>query len=124
MASTEQPSARQSEDLDGFAEALYELLQERALSLGIVDIALELDGWFIDVEVLFAVGPDMGISLHGGAGESRFCQLVGEQEEQWLDHHVDGVKVIGVRDADALRGQALRVLQGLLDARRPLLNQD
>ena len=117
------PSDPQLQDIDGFADALYELLQERGQSLGVMDIALETDGWFVDVELMFALGPDMGVSVHTGAGEARFCELVGEDGERWLEQEVEGLDVFGSEADEHRQAQAMLVLTGLLDARRPLLTK-
>ncbi|MCW2971876.1 MAG: hypothetical protein JWN72_149 [Thermoleophilia bacterium] len=117
------PSDDQQQDIDGFADALYELLQARGQSLGVMDIALESDGWFIDVELMFAVGPDMGVSVHTGAGEARYCELVGEDRERWLDGQVENLDVFGSEADEHREAQAMLVLTGLLDARRPLLTK-
>ena len=116
-----EPTPKQSDLVEEFAEAFYGLLQSRALSLGIVDIALEVDGWYVDTELMFATGPDMGVSVHAGLGEARFCELLGDDGEAWADGTLDGVDVLGSRGAEQQAEQALKVLQGVLDARRPLL---
>ncbi|MCW2949522.1 MAG: hypothetical protein JWN41_535 [Thermoleophilia bacterium] len=117
------PTEAQARTVEAFAEALYELLQGRALSLGVVDIALEVDGWFVDVELMFATGPDMGASVHVGVGEARFCELVGADDERWLEHEIAGLVVLAASTSEDLAAQALLVLQGVLDARRPLLTK-
>jgi hypothetical protein len=120
------PTTRQADAIEAFADALYELLEERSQSLGIIDVALEVDGWFVDAELVFAKGPDIGLSLHAGAGECRFCELVGSEAERWLEESgvVEGIDVLDDSDVDGDRERALRVLNGMLDARRPLLTRD
>jgi hypothetical protein len=116
-----EPTAKQSDTVEEFAEAFYGLLQSRALSLGVVDIALEVDGWYVDTELMFATGPDMGISVHAGLGEARFCELLGTDGEEWADVTLEGVDVLGSKGADEQTAVALLVLEGVLDVRRPLL---
>ena len=115
------PSAAQTAAIERFADAVYALLSERALSWGVVDISIEADGWYVDGELLFAAGPDMGFSVHTGAGEARFCVLVDERSERWTDDVCSGLAVIAARDDDELRPHVLAVLDGVLAARRPLL---
>lgn len=118
---TPPPTAQQADSIERFAEALYELLRERALSWGLLDIGLEVDDWFVDGELMFATGPDMGFSLNLAVGAGRVCELIGTDHERWLEATIDDLRLPEPGDADSLRAQVLSVLDGVLDARRPLL---
>ena len=108
--------------VEALAEALYDLLHARAQSIGLLDIAIEVDGWFVDAELMFSSGPDMGLSLDAAAGACAYCRLVRDDAEEWLDAAaVTGLELPPASGADAARELALRLLTGLLDARRPLL---
>lgn len=107
--------------IDRFADSLGQLLEQRALSIGLVDLSLEVDGWFVDCELLFGSVPDMGISVDVQHGVARFCELLGDDAEQWLEHTVGNLPVLDARGEEERREIALAVLGGLLDARRPLL---
>ena len=107
--------------IDRFADSLGELLEKRALSIGLVDVAVEVDGWFVDCELMFSVDPDMGISVDVQRGAARYCELVGDSDERWLEHQVSNLPILGARGEDERREIALAVLAGVLDARRPLL---
>lgn len=115
------PPARYVGAIDRFATTLGELLEKRALSVGLVDIALDVDGWFVDAELVFAVGPDMGVSVDTSAGVALFCELVGDDGERWLDHRVENLPVLDARGETERSEIAVAVLGGVLDARRPLL---
>jgi hypothetical protein len=116
------PPAADAAAIDRFSDAIYELLQVRAQSIGVLDIGIEIDDWFIDGELMFVNGPDMGFSIDSQARGARFCELLDDDGERWLD---DVVEVdfldLAPGDMDALAEQALIVLNGVLDARRPLL---
>ena len=115
------PTSAQGAAVDRFADALYEVLTKRARSWGVVDVGLEVDGWYVDVELQFATGPDMGASVHAGAGEARYCELVGADQERWFDEGVDGLAILAASSDEARDEQVMAVLDGLLAARRPLL---
>lgn len=110
--------------IDRFAESLGELLEKRALSVGLMDVAVEVDGWFVDCELMFSTDPDMGVSVDVQRGTARFCELVGERDERWLEHHVENLPILGARGEEERREIAVAVLTGVLDARRPLLPKD
>jgi hypothetical protein len=113
-----------SDLLDAFAEALQDLLEERALSIGAIDIVVEVNAPHVDGELLFGEGPDIGFSIDSTSRTCSFCELVGDESERWLDHRVEDLAVdaapAGSAGDDARRELALAVLQGVLDARRPL----
>jgi hypothetical protein len=113
--------------LDAFADAMYDLLHERAQSIGILDISIEANDLHLDGELLFSTGPDIGFSLDARLGECRYCELLPPDAEQWLDEVRGDLLVLEVgvgEDGDELRqAAALELLQGLLDARRPLLKR-
>jgi hypothetical protein len=113
--------------LEAFADAVHDLLHERALSIGVIDISVERNELHLDGELLFGIGPDMGFSLDARLGECRYCELVPPDSERWLDEVRGDLLVL---DADAgeagdelRRAAALELLQGVLDARRPLLHR-
>lgn len=110
--------------IDRFADSLGELLEKRALSIGMVEVGLEVDGWYVDCELLFATGPDMGISVDVQRGVARYCELVGDSDERWLDHLVENLPILGARGTEERHEIAVAVLTGMLDARRPLLPRD
>ncbi|MCW2962259.1 MAG: hypothetical protein JWM90_2646 [Thermoleophilia bacterium] len=107
--------------VDAFADALYDLLQQRALSWGLVDIGMETDGSNIDCELLFGSDPDMGFSVDVSNGVARFCKLVGEDKEEWLDETLANLDILGAANDEELAARALDVANGVLAARRPLL---
>ena len=113
--------------LDAFADQLHELLHERALSVGLIDIAVEVNDGHVDGELLFGEGPDMGFTLDARAGACRFCELVPPDAERWLDEELEGIAVLdldpGAAGDEDRRGVALQLLRALLDARRPLLQR-
>jgi hypothetical protein len=123
-AADDQPPNSALGAIDRFAEALGELLEKRALSVGLVEVAVEVDGWFIDSEVMFSTDPDMGISVDVQRGVARYCELVGEDSERWLDHEVRNLPILEARGDEERREIAIAVLGGVLDARRPLLPKD
>lgn len=99
-------------------DAIEELLHSRAQSIGAIDVAIEANDGFVDGELLFAIGAGVGFALDLGSGECRYCELVGEDAERWLDGVVR-------RTGDPLgraqhEGVALAVLDGVLEARRSL----
>jgi len=118
-----EPSAAQAAAIDRFADALYDLLHERAQSIGLLDIGIERNDWHVDGELLFTTSPDMGLSLDAAAGVCRYCELVDDADERWLDETRSDLPVLEGDDA-ALRDLALLVLDGLLAARRPLLKRE
>lgn len=104
--------------LDAIADALYDLLEARAQSIGILDIAVEVNDGYVDGELLFGTGPDLGLSLDA-TGSVRYCELLEGDRERWLDETRSGLAV----DASRAEETALAVLDGLLAARRPLLRR-
>lgn len=124
MAADRQPTPQQAEALDAFADALYDLLHARAQSIGILDIALEVNGWFLDAELLFSNGPDMGFSLDSHLGECRYCELLEGGRERWLDEVRGDLLVLDAPGEELLEAASLELLDGLLAARRPLLRCD
>ncbi|MCB0877553.1 MAG: hypothetical protein KDC46_01030 [Thermoleophilia bacterium] len=110
-----------------FADQVHDLLHERALSIGAIDVAVEVNDLHVDGEVLFGSGPDIGFTLDAEAGACSYCELVPPDSEQWLDARCDGFDVLGLPAGaagdEARRAAALELLQGLLDARRPLLKR-
>jgi hypothetical protein len=118
------PSASQAEAIDAFADATYDLLHERAQSLGVLDVAVEVNGWHLDCELLFATGPDMGFSLDTRSGECRYCELLEDSTERWLEEVRGDLLVLDESSEELLRAAALEVLDGMLAARRPLLRKD
>lgn len=122
MVAIDMAAAPDPRALDAFLDVLYDLLHERAHSVGLLDIGLELNEGHVDGELLFTTSPDMGLSLEVATGTCRYCELVGDDAERWLDVVRDGIAAVG--DAAALRESALVVLDGLLAARRPLLTQE
>jgi len=117
-----EPPRAQEKALERLSTALYDLLHARALSVGILDIALEDDGWFIDVELLFSNGPDMGMSFNAEASSCRFCELIGTDQERWIDAaEITDVQYMGA-NVD-MAEISLLLLSGVLDARRPLLTK-
>ena len=123
MSSSDQAiDPTQAAAIEQFVDALYDLLHERAQSIGLLDIALEINGWHVDGELMYSSGPDMGLSLDTRSGECRYCQLLGDQREQWLDEVRGDLLVLSAaHDPEFERAAALEVLDGLLAARRPLL---
>lgn len=113
--------------LDAFADAVYDLLHERAQSVGILDISIEPNELHLDGELMFSTGPDIGFSLDARLGECRYCELLPPDAERWLDEVRGDLLVLEAAlgaDGDELRrAAALELLQGLLDARRPLLKR-
>lgn len=113
--------------LDAFAEALQDLLEARALSIGVIDIAVELNDLHLDGEILFNDSPDMGFTLDAREGAVAYCELLPPDSERWLDERVEGLRVLDLPRGEAGSEQraaaALALLQGLLDARRPLLKR-
>ena len=111
--------------LDAFAEALQDLLEARALSIGLIDIDIEVDAQHVDGELMFGEGPDIGFSFDSSSATCSYCELVPPDSEQWLDHQVAGLDVLAIASgdsgADDRAAAALALLQGMLDARRPLL---
>lgn len=110
--------------IDAFADSLYDLLHERAQSVGILDIGLEVNGWHVDGELLWSAGPDMGFALDAQTGECRYCELLAGDREAWLDEVRGDLLVLDGADEDLRRAVALELLDGLLTARRPLLRRD
>ena len=123
MAADDTPRGAQVDAIDSFADALYDLLHERAQSIGVLDIALEVNDWHVDGELMFSTGPDMGFTLDARAAEVRYCELLPGAQEAWMDEHREGVAALDARDDEARRAVALELLDGLLAARRPLLRR-
>ncbi len=113
--------------IDAFADALHDLLHERALSIGLIDIGVEVNDGHVDGELLFGSGPDMGLTVDAAAGTCSFCELVPPDSERWLDEPLTGLDITGVAPGpdgdDARRALALQLLRAMLDARRPLLQR-
>ncbi len=118
------PSPAQTATLDAFADALYDLLHERAQSIGILDIGIELNDWHVDGELMYSNGPDMGFTLDSRTGECRYCELLPGNKETWLDGVRSDLLVLDAEGDEIRRALALELLGGLLDARRPLLKRD
>lgn len=119
------PPARERA-IEAFADALHDLLQARALSIGAIDVAVECNDGHVDGEVLFGEGPDIGFTLDAAAGTCAYCELVPPDSERWLDGAPhDGFAIAelapGPTGDEARAAAALELLRGLLDARRPLL---
>lgn len=117
------PTQAHVEAIDAFVDVLYDLLHERAQSIGILDIALEVNGWHVDGELLYSNGPDMGLSLDTRSGECRYCELLDGEKERWLDEVRGDLLVLDAPGQELLDAVALEVLDGLLAARRPLLRR-
>lgn len=109
--------------IDAFADVLYDLLHARAQSIGILDIALEVNAWHVDAELMYSSGPDMGVSLDTRSGECRYCELLDGAAEHWLDEVRGDLLVLDSPSANVLDAVALELLDGLLAARRPLLKR-
>lgn len=124
VSSRDQPSPAQARALDAFADALYDLLHARAQSIGILDIAIEVNDWHVDGELLFANGPDLGFSLDSRLGECRYCELLDGDRERWLDVVRGDLLLLDAPGDQVLAASALELLDGLLEARRPLLRRD
>lgn len=124
MTAEAAPTQHQATALDAFADAMYDLLHERAQSIGILDISIEVNGWHLDGELLASDGPDMGFSLDARSGECRYCELLGESKEQWLEEVRGDLLVLDAEADELRRAVALELLEGLLAARRPLLKRD
>lgn len=120
----DQPTREQAQVIDSVADALYDLLHARAQSIGILDIALEVNDFHVDAELLFGHGPDLGLSLDSRAGECRYCELLDGGRERWLDEVRGDLLVLDAHAEDVIEAIVLEVLDGLLDARRPLLRRD
>lgn len=119
----DQPTREQAQVIESVADSLYDLLHARAQSIGILDIALEVNDWHVDVELLFSQGPDFGLSLDARAGECRYCQLLEGGQERWLDEVRGDLLVLDAGSDEVVDAIALGVLDGLLAARRPLLRE-
>lgn len=110
-------------ELDSLADELFALLSERALSWGLVDIAVETDTPHLDVELTFSNGPSMGLTLDVSTGVCAYCELLDGGSETWLAHrvHIDPERLT----TESERAAAVHeVMQGVLDARRPLLRRE
>lgn len=104
------------------ADRLHELLCAMVRSWGMLDVGVEVDGHHVDAELLFAVGPDMGLTLDVSSGGCRYCELPDDESERWLEH--DDVIIGGLSETATnaeLEALLAPVLDGLLAARRPLL---
>lgn len=124
---TDAPDDPTSARIEAFADAVYELLRVRASSLGALDVDVEVDGWFVDGEVLFASGPDMGFSVDTAAGTCVYCRLTDDGGETWLDDArivIEFLAAAGSDQEERVTAHAHAVLSGLLDARRPLLRTE
>lgn len=110
--------------IEDFATAVYDLLTERARSWGLLDIGVEDAGGFIDGELRYSVGPDMGFSIDTRDGTCAYCVLVDEGPERWLeDASIVGIDITSPAEGEEQHAQVLRVLDGVLAARRPLLTK-
>ncbi len=104
----------------GLADAIHDLLHDRAQSIGAIDIGVEVNGTYVDGEVLFGDGgPDMGFAVDAATGACAFCELVPPDSERWLDEHALALELAAGEESHA--AAALVLLRGLLDARRTLL---
>lgn len=119
------PTPDAAAGLERIADALHDLLHARALSIGLLEVAVEVNDWYIDGEALFTEGPDIGFSLDVQDGDCRYCELLGDSDEQWLEHQVTGLDPAAADRAgdEARTALAITVLDGLLTARRPLLKR-
>lgn len=113
------PVAQQA--LVAYAESLYELLCKRAQSWGLIDIAVDVNGQCIDGELMFSKGPDMGFVFDVSTSVCKYCQLVGDNAETWLPVKRTGLDVVGVKNDAEMRERVLELMDGVLEARRPLL---
>lgn len=118
------PTPDQAAAIERFADSLYELLRTRARSLGAMDIEVEPSGWLVEAEVLFGTGPDMGIRVDAASGVARYCVLLDGEEQSWCDAELGSLEITDANDEPAAGAQALLVLGGMLDARRPLLRTE
>lgn len=118
------PGGAHAKALEAFADALYDLLHERAQSINLLDIGIELNGWHVDGELMYSTGPDMGFTLDARTGECRYCELLPGNDERWLDEVRGDLLVLDAEGEELRRGLALELLAGLLDARRPLLRRE
>ena len=116
-----EPTANHVRAIDDLVDALYDLLHARAQSIGAMDVGLEVNGWHVDGELMFTNGPDMGLSLDTRTGECRYCELVGDAQERWLDEVRGDLYVLDGGSSELLEAVSLELLDGLLAARRPLL---
>ncbi|MCW2923935.1 MAG: hypothetical protein JWM98_1339 [Thermoleophilia bacterium] len=121
---TAEPTSAQVAAIDRFVDALYDLLHERAQSIGVMDIGLEVNGFHVDGELLFTTGPDMGFSFDSQLGECRYCRLVGDDAEEWQEEVRGDLLVLDGAPRELLDAAALELLDGMLAARRPLLRGD
>lgn len=123
MADALHPSTEQARCIEAAADEIYDLVHERAQSLGVLDVAIEVNDWYVDGELLFAAGPDVGFSLDARSGECRYCELLPDSRERWLEEVRGDLLVLDRPSADVLRAVALELLAGVLAARRPLLRE-
>lgn len=123
MVPDQQPTPRHVQAIDEFADTLYDLLHARAQSIGILDISLEVNGFHLDGELMFSKGPDLGLSLDARSGECRYCELLGDRGERWLDEVRGDLLVLDAEGGEVREAIALELLDGLLAARRPLLKR-
>lgn len=100
--------------LAALADDVQELLESRAQSIGAIDVAVEINPPYIDGEVLFGEQPDMGFSFDTNSGECRYCELVGDSQERWIEDNGHDTR------NDEVGSVAEAILRGLLDARRIL----
>lgn len=112
--------------VEAFADAVHDLLHARAQSIGAIDVAVERNELHVDGEVLFGEGPDLGFTLDAVAGTCAYCELVPPSSERWLEGAertgLDVARIdAGPGGDEARAAAALELLQGLLDARRPLI---
>ena len=119
----DQPTPTQAQVVDEFADTLYDLLHARAQSIGILDIALEVNDFHVDGELMFSTGPDLGLSLDVRIGECRYCELLDGGKERWLDEVRGDLRVLDADTDEVREAIALELLDGLLAARRPLLKR-
>jgi hypothetical protein len=96
-------------------DALYELLHVRALSIGALDITVDSDDEHIDCEVQFSSGPDVGLTFDTRRGTYACCELVGDDEERWIEAAGGQADLCTHADPAELAAQ---LLDALLAARR------
>lgn len=112
---------RSGQAADACVDALYDLLHARAQSIGLLDIAIELNDGHIDAELLFTSGPDIGVTVDVAAGTAAYCELLEADQERWLETRREGLAVTSAANEELTGAVALEVLDGLLAARRELI---
>ena len=102
------------------ADTLGDLLAARALSIGALDISVELNAPHLDCEVLFAESPDIGCTLDLTSGEVQYCELEPGAGERWLPEHAATTDTSGLTGPDVHERIAHELLDGMLAARRSI----